>query len=368
MALERYFLAAWQTVSGVGSAQLTELRQQFGSARVAWGLSAEELLHSRALEPRALAAFLETRRQRPDLPAELADACGAKGISVCSFWEDGYPPLLRQSFRPPAVLFYRGTLCPDKERLAVVGSRRCSPYGRGAAKLLAEAVAKAGITIVSGAARGIDTQSRCGALQAGGRTVAVLGCGPDIVYPSENRRLLDEIAETGVVLSEYAPGTPPLPAFFPARNRIISGLCRGTLVVEAAERSGSLITAELALDNGRDVFAVPGSIFSDTSRGCHRLLQQGAKLVTQPADILEEYGCTSQPPVKAAREALSNEENRIYEVLSIEQPLSMDEIIYKLQGSNTANIAFLLLQMEMKGLVEETAVHSYVRAAKEDNL
>ena len=140
MALERYFLAAWQTVSGVGSAQLTELRQQFGSARVAWGLSAEELLHSRALEPRALAAFLETRRQRPDLPAELADACGAKGISVCSFWEDGYPPLLRQSFRPPAVLFYRGTLCPDKERLAVVGSRRCSPYGRGAAKLLAVAV------------------------------------------------------------------------------------------------------------------------------------------------------------------------------------------------------------------------------------
>ena len=251
----------------------------------------------------------------------------------------------------------------------MVGSRHCSPYGRAAARLLAEKISRAGVTVVSGAARGIDTESHQGAVAAGGRTIAVLGCGVDIAYPAENRRLLDEIAANGAVISEYMPGTPPLPGFFPARNRIIGGLCRGTLVVEAAERSGSLITAELSWDRGRDEFAVPGRVFSDRRGGCRRLSQQGAQHVTRVEDIFEEYGWTALPKqAVAGSAALSNEENRIYEVLSIEQPLAMDEIIYKLRGSNTAHIAFLLLQMELKGMIEETDTHSYVRAVKEDDL
>lgn len=370
MALEKYFLAAWQSVSGIGSVQISGLLQTFGSAAAAWRESTAGLRSAGVLSAEALQGVLRLREEHPALAEEIFASCTKAGVSVCALGEPEYPALLQQGFRPPAVLFYRGILEEPADRLAIVGSRRCSPYGRAAARLLAERVSRAGITIVSGAARGIDSEAHRGALAAGARTIAVLGCGPDVAYPSENRRLLDEIAENGAVLSEYTPGTPPVPAFFPARNRIISGLCRGTLVVEAAERSGSLITAELALDTGRDVFAVPGSIFSDTSRGCHHLIQQGAKLVTRAEDIFEEYGWDpgKVQPAATGKPALSNEENRIYGVLSIEQPLSMDEIIYKLQGSNTANVAFLLLQMELKGLIEETATHSYVRAVKEDNL
>ena len=209
---------------------------------------------------------------------------------------------------------------------------------------------------MSGAARGIDTASHLGALQKG-RTVAVLGCGVDVAYPPDNADLLETIAEGGAVVSEYAPGTPPLPVFFPARNRIISGLASGTIVVEAAEKSGSLITAEFALNEGRDVFAVPGSIYSAASRGCHRLIQQGAKLVTGSADILEEYGAAAGRKNTKCRTLqdlpeMSAEEAAIYQVLSWDRPLSMDEVIYKLHG-NASNTAFLLLQMELRGLVTE---------------
>ena len=229
-------------------------------------------------------------------------------------------------------------------------------------------LAAAGLTVVSGAARGIDTCAHHGALEAGGRTVAVLGCGVDIAYPAENRRLLaDIVASGGAILSEYAPGTPPLPAFFPARNRIISGLSKGVIVVEAAERSGSLITAQLALDEGRDVFAVPGSIYSPTSQGCHRLIQQGAKLVTSVRDVLEEYGREPVPraPRKRKDADLSGEERALYQVLSYEHPLSIDEIIASLKDGDPARLSFLLLGLELKGLVIENESHGYLRAERE---
>jgi DNA processing protein len=195
--------------------------------------------------------------------------------------------------------------------------------------------------------------------------VAVLGCGVDVAYPLENRRLLQEIVDGGgVVISEYEPGTNPLPAFFPARNRIISGLAEGTLVVEAAARSGSLITAEMALSAGRDVYAIPGSIYAPGCDGCNRLIQQGAKLVMTPADVLEEFQITAAAPPRKSL-SLKPEERQIYQVLSFEHPLTMDEIILSLPDGEIANLSYWLLNMELKGIVIENEMHAFRRAERE---
>ncbi len=362
--METFFLAALARAGGVGSRQLKKLLDAFGTAEQVWALPREELSER---VPAHIAESIDAyRRETPDAPERIRESCLKKGIRTVNIKEQEYPELLKQIYDPPFVLFYRGTLQPDACRLAMVGSRKVSPYGEGVAMEFAERLAGSGFTIVSGGARGVDTFSHKGALKAG-RTAAVLGCGVDVAYPSENRRLFDEIAESGVVLSEYEPGVQPFPAFFPARNRIVSGLSRGTLVVEAAERSGSLITAELALSEGRDVFAVPGNIYSGTSRGCNRLIQQGAKLVTGPEDILEEYGMkdSGKPKVKKKRPELSEEESAVYHVLSDLRPLTIDEIIYNLHGAPVSNVAFLLLQMELKGYVKENEMHAYLRAERE---
>ena len=365
-AMEAFFLAALQGASGIGCAQTEKLVQIFGSAAEVWQAKAAAIKHSGCLSERAAEALAAHIQRHPSLPEKIHEACAVQGISVCTLKDAVYPALLKEIFNPPQVLFYRGSIQTEACRIAVVGARHMSPYGRSAAEALSEALAAQGITVVSGAARGVDTAAHCGALQHG-RTVAVLGCGIDVAYPPENRDLLAQIARNGVVISEYMPGTQPIPGFFPARNRIISGLARGTLVIEAAERSGSLITAELALSSGRDVFAVPGSIYSETSRGCHRLIQQGAKLVTCVEDILDEYGwhtAGKQKKQAAAVPELSEEEAAVYQVLSFDTPLSVDEIIYKLQGKNAANVAFLLLQMELKGSIRQDEAHSYIRVVR----
>lgn len=362
--MEPFFLAALQMTPGIGTAQLSKLLAAFGAADRIWQAAPGEIRASGCLTLRAANELNDFIRTRQDLPERIRESCEQKNILVCTMKDAVYPILLKQIFHPPLVLFYRGRLQADVCRLAVVGARRNSAYGRGVAEMLAAGLAAKGITVVSGAARGIDTAAHQGALKEG-RTVAVLGCGVDVAYPPENRRLLEEIAERGVVLSEYAPGTQPVAGFFPARNRMISGLSQGTLVIEAAERSGSLITAELALSEGRDVFAVPGSIFSNMSQGCHRLIQQGAKLVTCVEDILDEYSWAVSEKAadreSGAALAMTEEEAAVFALLSFEQPLSIDEIIYKLQGANAANVAFILLQMELKGLIRGDASHAYVR-------
>lgn len=272
---------------------------------------------------------------------------------VATLEDESYPSLLKNIYDPPFVIFYRGKL-PRKEDLcvAVVGSRKATAYGRLMAETIGRDLAKREVWVVSGMARGIDTWSHQGCMGAGGKTLAVLGSGVDVVYPRENRHLYEQIIATGGVISELAPGTPPLPQHFPARNRIISGLSLGVLVVEAAEKSGSLITVDFALEQGRDVFAMPGPVTSPLSRGTHKLIRQGAKLVESAEDILEEY---MQEVKKGASGVdlftFSREERGLLELL-LTGSIHFDDLVRQ-SGLNAAELASLLTQWEIKGLVKQ---------------
>lgn len=363
-ARQDFYLAALAQCPGLGSRRLGLLLETGRDAVSLWQMPALEMSRLVRMPQGLVEALQSFRRAHPDLPESLAESCQQRGVHLCTIRDDTYPYLLKEIFSAPPVLYFRGTLVPETRRVAIVGARRLSPYGEALALEFGEQLAAAGLTVVSGAARGIDTRSHRGALKTG-RTVAVLGCGIDVAYPAENRRLLMEIAESGgAVISEYGPGVQPLPAFFPARNRIISGLSEGTLVVEAAARSGSLITAELALGEGREVYALPGSVFSKMSEGCHHLIQQGARLVTKPCDILEDMGLVQKVAAKKQK-SMTPDERRIYQVLSFDHPLSADEILMSLPDGEMPSLSFTLLQMELKGLIIENELHAYRRAERE---
>lgn len=359
--MEKIFLAALQITSGLGYAGIERLMQHFNTAANIWQATEEEILESKCLSE-ILCKKLFRHRQNFDIE-KAANSWNKSNIKLLSVFANDYPEALKNIHNPPAILFCRGKL-DNKRKLAIVGSRKFSVYGKSIAQNLSADLAAQEFTIVSGAAHGIDTFAHRGALSTG-TTVAVLGCGVNIAYPRENKKLLDEIAEKGAVISEYDPQAQPLAGFFPARNRIISGMSLGTIVVEAATRSGSLITAEMALSEGRDVFAVPGSIYSEQSAGCNHLIQQGAKLVTCAQDVYNEYDTSVQSKQNEQQINFnSDEEKKVYEMLSYDQPLSLDEIIYKLR-SDVSNISFVLLQMKLRGLVEETVLGTYVRSVKE---
>lgn len=277
---------------------------------------------------------------------------------------ENYPPLLRAIHDPPALLYVRGTL-PGPEALAVVGSRRASEAGRRVATTICTELAARDVTIVSGLARGIDTAAHLGALEGGGRTVGILGCGIDHIYPPENARLYPRILETGGILSEYPPGTLPLAGHFPGRNRIISGLCRGVLIVEAAEESGSLITAEFALEQGREVFAVPGAVASPVSRGVNQLLKDGAHLVTAAADILQvlwprvpsRQGPHEEKAAVAA--ALSGSARDLFGLLGSE-PLHIDDLV-RTSGLTPMDVSAILLHLELQGAAKALPGMRFVR-------
>lgn len=266
-----------------------------------------------------------------------------------------YPALLGRVATPP-TLHVRGTLAVDDAlAVAIVGARRATAYGLEVGEALAFELAARGVTVVSGLARGVDAAAHRGALRAGGRTIAVLGCGIDVVYPPENRRLADEIAACGALLSQFPPGAPPLAGHFPVRNRTIAGLALGVVVVEADERSGALITARFAADLGREVFAVPGRITSETSRGANGLIQEGAKLVRDWIDIVDEL---PEPwrravrPVRSATPALppsaDSEDGEVLALLSVDEPQHLDALIARAQRA-PARVAANLLRLEMAG-------------------
>lgn len=361
-----FYGAAVARCPGMGGSRLQGLVALLGSAQAVWEAAPADW-QMPGMGEKLIKRLAEFRRENPDLPEKLQEECSSLGIRLLTIWEEDYPSLLKEIYESPAILYVKGTIQKDAPRIAMVGARKFTPYGEGVAKSFGAGLAKAGLTVVSGGARGIDTASHKGALQVPkGRTVAVLGCGVDVAYPPENRRLFETIVERGgALVSEYIPGTQPLPAYFPARNRIIAGLSRGTVVVEAARRSGSLITAELALSEGREVFAVPGSIFARMSEGCHQLLKEGASMASSVEDILEELGLTAEEKKPREEPKLTPEQRRVYQVLSYEHPLTIDEIIECLPEGEVSTLSFLLLQMEMEGIVVENELHAYRRAERE---
>ncbi|HEY3055672.1 MAG TPA: DNA-processing protein DprA [Thermoanaerobaculia bacterium] len=271
-----------------------------------------------------------------------------------------YPPLLREIIDPPLALHTRGDRALlGSTSIAVVGSRRASPYGINAAQHLTRELAGAGLTIVSGLARGIDAAAHEAALAASGKTIAVLGTGIDIVYPRSHMKLFKRIERDGLVVSEFGPGTPPLPENFPVRNRVISGLCVGSIIVEATSRSGSLITARMAAEQGREVFAVPGSIFSRGTEGTHRLIQYGAKLVHDVEDVLDEL--RGEFKLRAQRE--EQPESPLRDVLSAvsrDEAIHVDALASRLSRPMSA-VAESLLQLELGGWIRALPGARYVR-------
>jgi len=274
-------------------------------------------------------------------------------VKLIKYTDPSYPDSLKNISDPPFLIYLRGELKKEDEKaVALVGTRRATAYGKIAAKKLARELARAGLTIVSGMARGIDTCAHEGALEEGGRTIAVLGCGVDIVYPPENNSLMKEIIGHGAVISEFSLGTKPFARNFPRRNRIISGLSRGVVVVEAPLKSGALITADFALEQGKEVFAVPGIITSPYSKGTNKLLKEGAKVVEDAADVLEEIGVSfSDIKISSFDNQLSFEEKIVLDELTA-KPSHIDELIKK-TGLPVGKIADILIKLQLKGMVKE---------------
>lgn len=354
----RYWVG-FNIVPQIGPARLRALLQHFGSLEAAWKADAQAL-EAAGLDRRALANLLATRRAL-DLDRELERLARA-GVTVLTWDDPAYPRRLREISAPPPVLYVRGSLLADDEwAVAVVGTRRASAYGLEMARQLAGDLARNHITVVSGLARGIDSEAHHAALASGGRTIAVLGSSLDRIYPPENVDLARQVVGSGAVVSEYPFGTRPEAGNFPARNRIISGLSLGTLVVEAGETSGALITAHYALEQGRETFAVPGSALSRRSAGTNRLVQRGeAKLVTRVQDILEELNLTMLDQQVEVRQIVpeNDVEAALLAHLSLE-PTHIDDLSRSTRLP-VAQVSSALSLMELKGLICRVGAMSYV--------
>lgn len=354
---------AFNQVSGIGPARLSALLDSCQSIEAAWNAPIHEL-QAAGLDRRSLESLIQARRTvDPGAEWERVQRSDATVLT----WDDAdYPENLRHSPSPPPVLFVRGVLVPeDRWAVAVVGTRRASAYGREVANTLARELARNGITVVSGLALGIDAVAHQAALDAGGRTVAVLGSGVDQIYPQQNRQMGEEIIRHGALISEYALGVRPEARNFPPRNRIISGLSRGVVVVEAGQRSGALITAQFALEQGREVFAVPGSIFHPGSAGCNELIRNGATPLLSVDDMLtsildglnmtrvqEHVAARQQVPADPLEQALLNQLSQ--------EPSHIDEIVRR-STIPPQQVTGLLAIMELKGLVRQVGTMRYVR-------
>ncbi len=355
----RYWVG-FSLARGIGPVRLRTLIEIFGSVEAAWKAS-EAALRSAKLNDRVIDSLLQIRHQH-DLDAVLARV-EREGVRVLTWESPDYPVLLAQLTDAPPVLYVRGAITPaDEWAVAMVGTRKATVYGREVARRLAEELGRSGVTVVSGLARGIDGIAHKAAIEAGGRSIAVLGSGVDQVYPPEHRRLAEAIADNGAILSDYPLGTKPEAQNFPPRNRIISGLSLGTIVVEAGLHSGALITADFALDQGREVFAVPGSILSPGSSGCNRLLRDGAHVLTEVRDVLEVLHLGQVLEKQAARMVLPETptEATLFAHLT-EEPCHLDELSRQ-SGMPVETVSSTLVMMELKGMVRQVGALQYVRA------
>lgn len=352
----RDLLIAWSLLPFLSPARTRLLLETFDPVVTARHASPALLQGLLSVTPEQ-AAFVKHPLQN-DASRQLVDDLRERVITL---HDHDYPPLLREIIDPPLSLHFLGdrSLLHSTMSIAVVGSRRASPYGLNAAQTLARQLAAAGITIVSGLARGIDAAAHESTLDAHGKTIAVLGTGIDVVYPRGNTRLFRRIERQGLLISEFPPGTPPMPENFPMRNRVISGLTAGTIIVEATSRSGSLITARMAAEQGREVFAVPGSIFSSGTEGTHRLIQYGAKLVHDAGDVFDEL----PGEWKRKREEEQQPEPELREVfaaLSRDEATHVDALASVLERS-TGAVAESLLRLELGGWIRAMPGSRYVR-------
>jgi DNA processing protein len=358
---ERFHWLALNFIPGVGPILIKALLDRFGNPKRVFKASRRELARVDGIGERLAEVIKETDvRGKVHRELKLIEELKA---SIVTLRDQSYPNNLRHIYDPPPSLYVRGDLQPNDElAISMVGSRLTSNYGRMITERIAGDLARHGVTIVSGMARGIDSAAHRGALSVGGRTIAVLGCGVDIVYPPENCRLFEEIVAHGAVISEFPMSTPPEGVNFPKRNRIISGLSLGVVVVQADSRSGSLITAGLALEQNRDVFAVPGNVGMAGSRGTNRLIKQGAKLIESAEDILEEVlpRFRHQGLEREERKlSLEQEEERVFCLLA-DEPVHIDSIIAQTRMS-ASRVLTILLQLELKGLVQQLSGKRFVK-------
>lgn len=353
-------------VAGVGPRIRQALLERFGTAEAVFSAPMDQLRGVAGVGPK-LARGIAMAGREIDVEAQIA-LCRQRGVRIVADWEEDYPALLKEIDDPPGILFVRGSLrSADRLAVAIVGTRHATHYGLRQAERLAGGLARAGLTVVSGLARGIDAAAHRGALAAGGRTLAVLGSGVLHIYPPEHDTLAEEVLGQGALVSELPPQAAPHTGSFPQRNRIISGLALGTVIVEAGQRSGALITARLAGEQNREVFAVPGRVEDRSAQGCHRLLREGATLVETVDDILEQLG----PLAKTARREDGSEVRHPAELMlnELEQqvlaavdgdPTSMDQLVAK-TGLPVARILSTISVLEMRRLVRRVSGSSVAR-------
>ncbi|MBT4126291.1 MAG: DNA-protecting protein DprA [Chloroflexi bacterium] len=377
------YWVAFHQISGIGPVTFAKLEARFGDLETAWRSSLSDLVAAGV--PRKVAGETERFRDENE-PDEIFGEIDLLGITPLHLRHPDYPSQLAETPAAPSVIYVKGQmLAADEPAIAIVGSRDATPYGLEMTRRLSYDLARAGVTVVSGLARGIDTAAHRAALEAGGRTMAILGSGLDRIYPQRNIPMAEKIVENGALFTEYPPGVSALPQHFPRRNRVISGLCHGVLVVEAAFKSGAMLTVNWALEQDRDVFAVPGSALSEKSKGTNWLIQQGAKLTTTADDILEELNIertsvqshVDQPETatssnksgesgKNALDNLARENN----VLSIErrvvdilekssEPIHVDDITRAL-GEAPAAVSSVLVMLELQGTARQVGSMQFI--------
>ena len=356
---DKLYWLALNMVPGVGPVTYRKLVMRFQEPEKVFAASTHALASIEGIAEKTIRAIKEFPVTK--MAAEELSKMSDIGAYVITFRDQGYPKNLLEIYDPPPVLYVRGVLdAVDSLMVAIVGSRRGSSYGRAVTKRISKELAAAGVTVVSGMARGIDTYAHLGALEAGGKTIAVLGCGIDVVYPPENKKLFSDIIDHGAIISEFPLGTPPDGKHFPRRNRIISGVSLGVVIVEATADSGSLITASHALEQGREIFAVPGNVGMATSKGTNRLIKQGAKLVEEAQDILSEILPQYRGAIKQeVLPVLSDAEDGILQFLS-HTPVHIDEIT-RLCRMEIQRVSTILLDLELKGVISQMSGKMFVR-------
>ena len=354
---KRYWIG-FNLIKGIGAVRMQALIQHFGDLGDAWRAAPADLAQA-GLGLKVIERVLQAR-ENVDLE-KLWAKIEAQGIKILTWEDEAYPQRLKEIDQPPPVLYIRGEYLPDDVfAVAVVGTRRVTAYGRQITEELAAFLAANGITVISGLARGVDAIAHQTALKAGGRTIGVLGSGVDKIYPPEHRALAEKMMERGAILSDYAPGTPPDASNFPPRNRVVSGLSLAVVVIEAGETSGALITAEFAAEQGREVFAVPGSILAPQSKGTNKLIQRGALPLLSVEDLMQALDLTRMGEQKAARKMIPADETeaRLMNVLGNE-PLHVDEIRNQTELP-IEKVSATLALMELKGMVRQVGGMNYV--------